>query len=71
MNEQKMTLNNQQLLYLKEVTDFILQDEEEMELLEKSHIYQYALRLAYAMRDAEIIWVTVNMDGKKPRTYWK
>ena len=66
-----MVLNQQQLFHLKEVTDFILQDEEKMELLEKSHIYGSALQLAYAMRDAEVIWVTENMDGKKPRTYWK
>ena len=66
-----MVLNQQQLFHLKEVTDFILQDEEEMELLGKSHIYRSALQLAYAMRDAEVIWVTENMDGKKPRTYWK
>ena len=54
-----MTLDQQQLGYLKDVTDYILSaDEEEMEDLGNGDIYWKAKQLGYTMTNANVIWVT-------------
>ena len=57
-----MILNQQQLGYLKDVTDYILQFEEDMvipRLLDESVCWK-AKQLAYAMTSSNVIWISTD-----------
>lgn len=59
-----MTLNEREVLYLKDVTDYILQFEEDMVIPHtlSEDICWKARELAYAMTSSDIVWVTTNKN---------
>ena len=66
-----LTLDQDQQLLLKEVTDFIIEFEEKdyedwvkREGPAAAHVYGKAKQLAYAMRDAEVIWISQTNNEK-------
>ena len=59
-----MRLNEQQVGYLKDITDYILQFEDDMVVphtLDESICWK-ARQLGYAMTTSEIIWVATNKE---------
>ena len=57
-----MTLNEQQVNYLKDITDYILKFEEDMVIPHtmSEDIVWKARQLGYAMTESDIIWIRAN-----------
>jgi hypothetical protein len=55
-----MTLNEQQVGYLKDITDYILKFEEDMVIPHtmSEDIVWKARQLGYAMTESNVIWIT-------------
>ena len=59
-----MTLNEQQVNYLKDITDYILKFEEDMVIPHtmSEDIVWKARQLGYAMTESNVIWITTNKE---------
>ena len=57
-----MTLNEEQVNYLKDITDYILKFEEDMVIPHtmSEDIVWKARQLGYAMTESDIIWIRAN-----------